>query len=115
MNPLTKVLHEFRAYRPQPHRDFLTHVRETAEKIQTREFFCADPQTAYLYLRVLNHVRSFRWRHWLFTREYIIRKTSHPTATGGSPIVTVCFIYPSPCITSSRLQANMNFSTLVAS
>ncbi|KAI5283517.1 hypothetical protein KEM52_003335 [Ascosphaera acerosa] len=88
MNPLTKVLHEFRAYRPLPHREFLTHVRETAEKVQTREYFCAEPLTAYLYLRVLDHVRSFRWRHWLFTREYIIRKTSHPTATGGSPIVT---------------------------
>jgi hypothetical protein len=34
-------------------------------------------------------VRSFRWRHWLFAREYIIRRTAHPTATGGSPIVTV--------------------------
>jgi len=33
-------------------------------------------------------VRSFRWRHWLFAREYIIRRTSHPTATGGSPIIT---------------------------
>jgi indoleamine 2,3-dioxygenase len=25
----------------------------------------------------------------LFAREYIIKRTSHPTATGGSPIVTV--------------------------
>ncbi len=41
-----------------------------------------------LYLRLLEHVRSFRWRHWLFAREYIIRRTSHPTATGGTPIVT---------------------------
>ncbi|KAI5281609.1 hypothetical protein KEM54_003134 [Ascosphaera aggregata] len=88
MNPLTKLLHEFRSYRPLPHREFLAHVRETAAKVHTREFFCSEPLTAYLYLRVLNHVRSFRWRHWLFTREYIIRKTSHPTATGGSPIVT---------------------------
>ena len=27
-------------------------------------------------------------RHWLFAREYIIKRSSHPTATGGSPIVT---------------------------
>ncbi|KAI5308144.1 hypothetical protein KEM55_006456 [Ascosphaera atra] len=88
MNPLTKVLHEFRAYRPLPQREFLAHVRTTAERVHTREFFSADPETAYLYLRVLDHVRSFRWRHWMFTREYIIRRTHHPTATGGSPIVT---------------------------
>ena len=37
---------------------------------------------------VLDQVREFRWRHWCFTREYIIKKTRHPTATGGSPIVT---------------------------
>ena len=24
----------------------------------------------------------------MFTREYILKKTTHPTATGGSPIVT---------------------------
>jgi len=26
--------------------------------------------------------------HWCFAREYILKRTSHPTATGGSPIVT---------------------------
>jgi indoleamine 2,3-dioxygenase len=33
-------------------------------------------------------VRDFRWRHWCFAREYILKRTTHPTATGGSPIVT---------------------------
>ena len=47
-----------------------------------------DPSSAALYLLALNQVRDFRWRHWCFTREYILKKTSHPTATGGSPIVT---------------------------
>src|SRR5436305_15019491 len=46
------------------------------------------PSPTALYLHALNQVRDFRWRHWCFTREYILRKTSHPTATGGSPIVT---------------------------
>ncbi|KAK1234969.1 hypothetical protein PQX77_001816, partial [Marasmius sp. AFHP31] len=36
----------------------------------------------------LDQVRDFRWRHWCFTREYILKYTMHPTATGGSPIVT---------------------------
>lgn len=37
---------------------------------------------------ILDQVREFRWRHWCFAREYILKRTSHPTATGGSPIVT---------------------------
>lgn len=41
-----------------------------------------------LFLRLLNEVRDFRWRHWCFGKEYILKMTSHPTATGGSPIVT---------------------------
>lgn len=87
--PLTKILHEFRAYRPAPHREFLTYIREKSEEIGVQEYSVQDSETAVLFLKVLNHVRSFRWRHWLFAREYIIRRTPHPTATGGSPIVTV--------------------------
>lgn len=88
--PLTKILHEFRAYRPLPHREFLTHIRETAEQVGVHDFAVQDTETAVLFLKTLDHVRSFRWRHWLFAREYIIRRTAYPTATGGSPIVTVC-------------------------
>ncbi|PGH14561.1 hypothetical protein AJ80_05881 [Polytolypa hystricis UAMH7299] len=86
--PLTKILHEFRSYRPLPHRKFLSHVASTAESVGVREFSVQDPETVFLYLKALDHVRSFRWRHWLLTREYIIKRTSYPTATGGSPIVT---------------------------
>ena len=53
-----------------------------------REFCTREKESAVLYLRLLDHVRSFRWRHWLFAREYIIKRSKHPTATGGSPIVT---------------------------
>jgi indoleamine 2,3-dioxygenase len=87
--PLTKILHEFRAYRPLPHREFLTYIREKSEEIGVQDYAVQDSETAVLFLRTLNHIRSFRWRHWLFAREYIIRRTPHPTATGGSPIVTV--------------------------
>ncbi|KAL4814590.1 hypothetical protein BDW67DRAFT_165698 [Aspergillus spinulosporus] len=86
--PLTEILHEFRAYRPLPHRTFLAHIRNKAEELGVRDFAVQDTETTILFLRTLNHVRSFRWRHWLFAREYIIRRTPHPTATGGSPIVT---------------------------
>ncbi|KAK2756096.1 hypothetical protein FQN54_005503 [Arachnomyces sp. PD_36] len=86
--PLTKILHEFRAYRPLPHRTFLAHVEAKAKELGVRDFATQDRETTVLYLKALDHVRSFRWRHWLFAREYIIRRTPHPTATGGSPIVT---------------------------
>lgn len=87
-NPLTSILKDFRSYRPKPHREFLEFVKERADAVGVREYCVKDAGTAVLYLRLLEHVRSFRWRHWLFAREYIIRRTSHPTATGGSPIVT---------------------------
>jgi indoleamine 2,3-dioxygenase len=95
-NPLTEILKDFRSYRPKPHREFLAHVREAARGLGVREYCTqsvegddpADDGTAVLYLRLLDTVRSFRWRHWLFAREYIIRRSKHPTATGGSPIVT---------------------------
>ena len=89
-NPLTEILKDFRSYRPKPHREFLAWVREEAVERGVREF-CTEAgasETTVLYLRVLDHVRSFRWRHWLFAREYIIKRSKHPTATGGSPIVT---------------------------
>ncbi|KAF4978329.1 hypothetical protein FZEAL_5269 [Fusarium zealandicum] len=89
-NPLTDILVEFREYRPKPHRAFLKYVRETAAELGVRKFMTesGDLSLVVLYLRVLDHVRSFRWRHWMFTREYIIKRTLHPTATGGSPIIT---------------------------
>jgi indoleamine 2,3-dioxygenase len=87
-NPLTEILKDFRGYRPKPHREFLAYVRSRADETGVRDYCLQDLQTKILYLRLLEHVRSFRWRHWLFAREYIIRRTAHPTATGGSPIVT---------------------------
>jgi indoleamine 2,3-dioxygenase len=87
-NPLTTILKDFRSYRPLPHRQFLSFVMSKATEIGVAAYCRADPATTILYLRLLDHVRSFRWRHWLFAREYIIRRSKHPTATGGSPIVT---------------------------
>lgn len=78
-NPLTDILKDFRSYRPKPHREFLAYVRRRAEELGVRDYCCSDIETAVLYLRLLDHVRSFRWRHWLFAREYIIRRSSHPT------------------------------------
>ena len=87
-NALTDILKDFRSYRPKPHREFLAYVYRRAEELNVRDYCCGDVETTVLYLRLLEHVRSFRWRHWLFAREYILRRSSHPTASGGSPIVT---------------------------
>ncbi|KAL1593325.1 hypothetical protein SLS60_010933 [Paraconiothyrium brasiliense] len=85
---MNKILQDFRQYRPGNHREFLEAVRGCAEASGVKEFALANPISAALYLQALNEVRDFRWRHWCFTREYILKRTAHPTATGGSPIVT---------------------------
>jgi indoleamine 2,3-dioxygenase len=87
--PLTDILKDFRQYRPGNHRQFLEAVRDSAQECGVREFAKQDSVSAALYLQALDQVRDFRWRHWCFTREYILKHTAHPTATGGSPIVTV--------------------------
>ncbi|KAJ7455946.1 indoleamine 2,3-dioxygenase gamma type [Mycena galericulata] len=86
--PLTAILKDFRAYRPGNHKDFLEYVNTRSAALGLKEYALSDKQSASAYLRILNQVRDFRWRHWCFTREYILKKTAHPTATGGSPIVT---------------------------
>jgi indoleamine 2,3-dioxygenase len=90
--PLTDILNDFRQYRPGNHREFLEAVRDCAAQTGLRDFALADSVSAALYLQALDQVRDFRWRHWCFTREYILKHTTHPTATGGSPIVTVSSI-----------------------
>lgn len=89
-NPLTEILKDFRGYRPESQRSLLVWTERKAAEVGTRNFFTnkAGLEVAVLYLRILDHVRSFRWRHWMFAREYIIKRSKYPVATGGSPIVT---------------------------
>jgi indoleamine 2,3-dioxygenase len=94
-NPLTSILKDFRSYRPGNHREFLEYVQGYASDVGIKAFALDDPESAVLYLEALNQVRDFRWRHWNFTREYILKQTKHATATGGSPIVTVSDLHVS--------------------
>lgn len=80
--------------RPGNHREFLEYVRDTSEKVGIKDFALENPRSAAVYLKALDQVRDFRWRHWCFTKEYILRHTKHKTATGGSPIVTVSSSLP---------------------
>ncbi|KAI1176618.1 indoleamine 2,3-dioxygenase-like protein [Nemania sp. FL0916] len=101
--PLTEILQDFREYRPSNHRQFLVEVKQCSDDLDVRAFaLVTEPQYAAktdeqkelliesrrLWIQLLDQVRDFRWRHWCFAREYILKQTSHPTATGGSPIVT---------------------------
>ncbi|OLN85917.1 Indoleamine 2,3-dioxygenase 1 [Colletotrichum chlorophyti] len=101
--PLTEILKDFRSYRPSNHRQFLLHVKDRSLELGLKDAALAAKlpadglsadeveavkQTRRLWLLILHQVRDFRWRHWCFAREYILKRTSHPTATGGSPIVT---------------------------
>ena len=87
--PLTKILEDFRQYRPGNHRQCLEWVAKKARAVGTRKYAMEDAESSTLFLELADQVREFRWRHWCFTREYILKKTTHPTATGGSPIVKV--------------------------
>jgi indoleamine 2,3-dioxygenase len=100
--PLTEILSDFREYRPSNHKGFLLHVKKRSLEVNLKTFALArggpEPtmgeerellrETRSLWIQILDQVRDFRWRHWCFAREYILKRTSHPTATGGSPIVT---------------------------
>lgn len=102
--PLTAILQDFREYRPSNHRAFLAHVQQrsldlglkgivlatgpSAAGEQSAEEEEAVKESRRSWIKILHQVREFRWRHWCFAREYILKRTSHPTATGGSPIVT---------------------------
>lgn len=101
--PLTEILKDFRSYRPSNHRQFLMHVKDRSLEVGLKDAALSTKLSAdglgaeekeavkesrRLWLLILHQVRDFRWRHWCFAREYILKRTSHPTATGGSPIVT---------------------------
>ncbi len=108
--PLTAILRDFRDYRPSNHRRFLEWVGAESARLRVKDFALAVGDGAAaaddddddggdggeeavresrrLWIQVLDQVRDFRWRHWCFAREYILKQTAHPTATGGSPIVT---------------------------
>lgn len=87
-NPLTEILFDFRQYRPVNHNEWLTFVHHRSSSVGVRNFALQDSTSAVLYMGLLDQVREFRDRHWRFTKEYIIKYSDHPVATGGSPIVT---------------------------
>lgn len=95
--PLTDILLDFRKYRPGNHREFLEWVKTKQDTLSgnngewkgMKGWAVQDREAAERWVRLADQVREFRWRHWCFTREYVLKESKHPTATGGSPIVNV--------------------------
>ncbi len=87
-NDLTKTLRDFRSYRPKNQREFLAQLEARASLAGVRGFAMEGSARAKaLYLLLVDQVREFRNRHWMFTKAYIIERTSYDIATGGSPIL----------------------------
>jgi len=86
-NELTKVLRDFREYRPPNQRNYIASVEARATRARVKGFAFADPRSLALYILNVDQIREFRDRHWRFTKEYIIRRSSYGVATGGSPIL----------------------------
>ena len=87
-NPLTEILMDFRKYRPLKHNEWLRFVEDAAGATRVARVSLSRADSSVRYLALLDQVREFRDRHWRFTKEYILKYSSHPVATGGSPIVT---------------------------
>ena len=85
-NELTRILRDFRSYRPLRHAQFVNYVEERAKGIGVRERALRECRAEYV--RVMDYVRAFRTRHWGFVKRYILENSTHPVATGGSPILT---------------------------
>ncbi|CBQ68335.1 conserved hypothetical protein [Sporisorium reilianum SRZ2] len=86
-NELTKTLRDFRAYRPQNQREFLAHLEARATLAGVRRFAMHSARAKALYVLLVDQIREFRNRHWMFTKSYIIQRTTYDIATGGSPIL----------------------------
>ena len=87
-NPMTDILRDFRSYRPANHNEWLTWVDQSAQAVEFANYCESNPVSLALYIQLLDQVRDFRARHWLFAKEYIIKRSAHPVATGGSPMAT---------------------------
>lgn len=87
-NDLTKTLRDFRSYRPKNQREFLQQLEARATLAGVRGFaMSSSPRAKALYVLLVDQIREFRNRHWMFTKSYIIQRTTYDIATGGSPIL----------------------------
>lgn len=87
-NPLTDALRDFRTYRPAHHSEWLSYVEKRANELEVLKFAMEDSVSTFLLISNLDKNRAFRTLHWDLTKAYIITKSKHPMATGGTPIIS---------------------------
>ncbi|KAH8919780.1 hypothetical protein BT69DRAFT_466636 [Atractiella rhizophila] len=89
-NELTEILRDFRTYRPMSQQEWVNGVEVRARSVGVRRFALEESglKGKQLYLLMLDQVREFRDRHWRFTKHYIVKHSTFPYATGGSPILS---------------------------
>lgn len=87
-NKLTEYLYELRSYRPPDHQKYIEYNQEMAQKVDLLTKIYRDPSATLALFKNINILRVFRKKHWNLTKKYIINNTSHPVATGGTPITT---------------------------
>ncbi|KAL8281171.1 hypothetical protein RQP46_006529 [Phenoliferia psychrophenolica] len=86
-NELASILRDFRKYRPSAQREYIENLEHRAVDAGVSTFAHADEHSLALYIQNLDQIRDIRERHWRFTKEYIIKRSDHAIATGGSPIL----------------------------
>jgi len=85
-NEMTRILQDFRSYRPHDHSRWLKWVETSACELNLEKYAEQTRRSLAFYIMLLNEVRDFRSRHWNFAKEYIVKKTAYPKATGGTPM-----------------------------
>lgn len=87
-NELTEYLVDLRFYRPQDHRKYLEWVESASDAADVAATAMRSSRPALALLQNLHQVQTVRSMHWSMTKKYIIERTEHPVATGGTPITT---------------------------
>ena len=117
-NTLTEILRDFRSYRPIEHRNFLEFTEQASNKVGVLDFARQDAHSLLNLIEVADQNRAFRTRHWNLTNMYIINRSKHPVATGGSPITTwlsnqlltvIDFIKDNCALINGFEEANLKF------
>lgn len=84
-NEFTNALKEFRTCRPSQHIEYVNRLEKECKGLRTGFLegkFGVD--NTYAYILLLDNVRDFRLRHWNFIKKYIVEKSKHTVATGGT-------------------------------
>lgn len=85
-NELTQYLWDMRRYRPKPFRDLLEWI--SIETIDIITWIMSFPKNKLLLYDIYKEIYDFRNGHWQFVQKYIMKNTTYPIATGGTPILS---------------------------